>query len=533
VSKTREDECFDFVVVGSGPAGACAVDRLLELGKRVCLVDVGDDDEEGLREQIPDMSFEQIRGEDQNQKDYFLGRNHEGVPVGRTKVGSHLTPPRLFVRKRADQELQTRVDGASVMQSLAWGGLGAAWGAGVATFSDSQLTAMGLDATRVNPEYKAVAQRIGISGELGPLISKLDSVQAALPIDENAEGLLEASRSRLSKSLQVGRYALASLSEDRGSRKRNPLQDMDFYGEVRRSVFRPRYLLEELEKNQNLSVKKRKLVLRLERERDCTVLHCKDVDDGKQSVVRGRKVLLAAGAIGTARILLNSGDQTSSASGQPLLSNPYRYWVTLNWRRLGKAISRPRHSLAQLYGLYRDRKSSEPDSVSEIALSFYSYRSLLIFKLVRELPMPAFLGLIFARLLVNSLVIVGVHERGTAGIIKLEKSGDHEPASLLIRAPEPESTNAHDSGLIRELRRLGLIRLSEVRPPWGSSIHYAGSVPIQGSRPARWTCSPDFEVNGLPGVYLADSSGWKELPAKGLTLTIMAHARVLAEMVSR
>ncbi len=220
--------------------------------------------------------------------------------------------------------------------------------------------------------------------------------------------------------------------------------------------------------------------------------------------------------------------RTGTTDDQPLLSNPYRYWVMLNRPRFGKRAQGERHSLAQLYGLYRDR----PDTLAEVSLSFYSYRSLLLFKLVRELPMPVPFGVLAARLLVDSLVIVGVHERGTEGRMELEAASDAGPASIRIRAPRRSEAVMNERGLLRKLSALGLSSLSVVAPPWGASIHYAGSVPFAGTRPARWTCSRRFEVEGFPGVFLADSSAWGELPAKGLTLTIMAHARALADQVA-
>ncbi|HUP58140.1 MAG TPA: hypothetical protein VM598_11850, partial [Bdellovibrionota bacterium] len=87
-------------------------------------------------------------------------------------------------------------------------------------------------------------------------------------------------------------------------------------------------------------------------------------------------------------------------------------------------------------------------------------------------------------------------------------------------------------GLQSRLRRLGLLKLGEVDPGWGSSIHYAGTIPRSQARSAALRADAEFQIQALPGVYLADSSAWNELPARGLTLTIMAHARTLAEKVA-
>ncbi|HUP57002.1 MAG TPA: hypothetical protein VM598_06075, partial [Bdellovibrionota bacterium] len=377
-------EIHDHVVVGSGPAGAIAAQRLLELGKRVLLVDVGDDDP-ALRERIPDLPFEEIRETDPAQRDYFLGPSEEGIPRGKVRVGAHLTPPRQFVRRRADAILPTETKDASIMQSLALGGLGAAWGAGIATYPDSDLRAIGLDPRRIDPAYAEIAARIGASGEPCGMIAKLGAgISPPLALDENAEAILSRFRSgRAREGLELGPYPLAALSRKELGREANPLHDMDFYSESRRSVFRPRYLIEELERNPAFAIRRGLLVVRIRRSAAALEIECVNVGDGARSTIRARKALLAAGAIGSARILMASLDSPAvRATGQPLLANPYRYWVMCNWPRLGGAGTRPRHSLAQLYGLFRDEGSPE------VSLSFYSYRSLLLFKLVRELPMP-------------------------------------------------------------------------------------------------------------------------------------------------
>jgi choline dehydrogenase-like flavoprotein len=528
----NDSELHEYVVVGSGPGGAIAAHRLLELGKKVLLIDVGDDDPD-LRGKIPDLPFEKLRTTDGNQREYFLGSAEEGIPRGRVRVGAHLTPPRQFVRRRADRILSTELSGdTSIMQSLALGGLGAAWGAGIATYSDAELAAAGLDPGLINSAYHEVITRIGASGVPCEMISKLGNrIPRPLPLDDNAESVLSRFRSLPKNSseheLELGPYPLAALSESREGREKQPLHDMDFYSDSRRSVFRPRYILDEISSHPQFSIRRGLLVTSIKRAGSLMELKGVHVDGGEVWKLSARRVILAAGAIGTARILMNSPGLGENSGIQPLLSNPYRYWVMLNYPRLGKRSEKPRHSLAQLYGLFRHR--DKPDS--EVSLSFYSYRSLLLFKLVREFPMPTQIGLFLARLIVDSLVIVGVHERGTEGRIRLIRRSENGPAEIRIEAPtEIETTNLQLKSLARRLRGLGLVRLAEVDPGWGSSIHYAGTIPAGRAGVIR--VGSEFQVEGCPGLFIGDSSPWKVLPARGLTLTLMAHARSVAEMAA-
>ena len=59
----------DVAVVGSGPSGCLAAERLLDAGLRVTLVDVGHDDA-FTRGLVPDQPFREIRYGDPDQRRY-------------------------------------------------------------------------------------------------------------------------------------------------------------------------------------------------------------------------------------------------------------------------------------------------------------------------------------------------------------------------------------------------------------------------------------------------------------------------------
>ena len=73
------------------------------------------------------------------------------------------------------------------------------------------------------------------------------------------------------------------------------------------------------------------------------------------------------------------------------------------------------------------------------------------------------------------------------------------------------------------LRTLGCYPLKRVKPPAGGSIHYAGTLPYSvDERP--FSLATDGRLHRTRRVYVADGSGFRFLPAKGLTLTLMANA---------
>ena len=69
--------------------------------------------------------------------------------------------------------------------------------------------------------------------------------------------------------------------------------------------------------------------------------------------------------------------------------------------------------------------------------------------------------------------------------------------------------------------------MSHVRP-MGASVHYAGTLPMT-REPAPWTTDENCHSRDFKNVYLVDGSTFPFLPAKNLTLTLMANAVRVAE----
>lgn len=530
----------DVVVVGSGPAGAQAARVLVELGLTVNLVHVGRDDDR-YRQLIPDEPFATIRATDSQQHRYFLGDDGEGVPTGSVRIGSQLTPPRQFAARDADTQLPVASDSFEPMQSLALGGLGAAWGAAAYTYTACELAEMGLPEGEMQQEYDAVSRDIGVSGcnddDTGPFVAgQLSTLQPPLEIDDPHRALLSAynrmkGQRGLDARLTLGRIPLAILSQDKDGRRANPYFDMDFWSDSRQSIYRPRYTIAGLRQHANFCTTDGVLAVRFAEDATGVTLTGIRPDHGGGVVrVRGKRLMLCAGAINSARLVLASRDDTTTRL--PLLCNPYTYMPCLQLRMLGRAARDRRHSMAQLQGVYRAGK----DDTAALSLQFYAYRSLLNFKLVKELPLPAWAGAQAVRLLQNALVIVGVHHADapqTNNWIALAGLPTNRPAPLRAQyAPDADKRQRQDARereVMASLRSLGCWPTQRLHPGHAASIHYAGTLPILGEASAHQTgCTPEGRLLGTARVFVGDSSPWRFLPAKGPTLSIMAWARRVA-----
>lgn len=531
----------DFLVVGSGATGAHAAHTLVEAGASVAMLDVGHH-VDTYAPLIPDTDFISIRREDDQQHRYFLGDSFEGIPGPRVRTGAPLTPPRQYVTDLIDTFLPIRSSTFDPLESLAYGGLGSVWGAGACVYSDAELEAVGLDKAEMRAAYQVVADRIGIGGvddDARPYSWEgLERVDPLPPLDETCQRLLRAysrRRARFHRSgLRMGRTALALITSDRGDRKAHRSLDMDFYSDADKSIYRPWMTVDALRQRARFSYVRDRLVLRFEEDIDGVEVDCLDILTRERVRHRARRLILAAGTLGTARIVLRSSG--GAATWLPLLCNPYTYVPCLLPSMIGKALRPLRLSLAQL-SVFHDADGTNRD----VAMgSIYSYRSLMLFRILRQAPIDMADARILLRYLLPGLTILGIHhpERpGHGRTLRLatdaaSPTGDRLEVEYRLMDREVEALRRREKVMIRGLRSLGSWAIKRIDPGMGSSIHYAGTLPFSaGATP--YTLRSDGRLSGTERVWVADGSGFGFLPAKGLTLSLMANAHRVARAASR
>jgi hypothetical protein len=255
-------------------------------------------------------------------------------------------------------------------------------------------------------------------------------------------------------------------------------------------------------------------------------------DTGVREAHEARALVLAAGTFGTARLVLRSLERYDTPV--PLVSNAYTYVPTLNLRMLGRPTRDPRFSQAQLTAvLVREQPQRRL-----VQAQVFSYRSLLTFKLMKELPLAAVHSRRILQALMSCFTILGIHHEDRPTPTKtctLRRGASGGPDVLHIdyrpSAAEERMQRDDESALLRCFRRLGCLPLKRIRPGHGSSIHYAGTFPITAEdRPL--TCDRDGRLRDTRAVYLADGSVFPWLPPKGLTFNIMANADRVGAIVA-
>lgn len=492
---------FDVCIIGSGPSAVISAKHFVKIGYKVCIVDSGEDIK---KDKIQEKHFkEQIN----NDSDFFYPV--DDALFDAESGSAQVTKAREYITKNVVKYGKIISNNFAPFQTLASGGLSAAWGAACFTYSENDLNKVGID----NLNYEEVAKIIGISGPLESRFCAIKNKQKPAIIDHNGTSIL----SKIPKGISLEQSSLATLTESLDNRRPNPYFDMDFYSNFNDATFRSIQILRELQNHHNFTHIKNALALTFT-ESDAVTIKYLDLSNSVSHEIKAKTLIVCAGAINSYRFIANSLKCFDKAN--PILCNPYLYIPTIHLPNLGKKGAHFRHSLSQVFG--------EIDEVEDATLQFYSYRSLLISRLMAQTPMPSYFSRLFWRSLVESLVIVGAHfvdDGKSQRYIKAKNSED--VADLEIDFPWPKITGV--SKIITSLLKLKFVPMGVVKTKMGGSIHYAGTMPI--SKPLEYPIG--MNENGLihntQNVYCFDSSGWKYLPSRGLTFTIMANAYRLAQ----
>lgn len=528
----------DVIVVGSGPSAVNAAYPLVQAGRTVAMLDVGHEDTV-YRALIPQAPFAEVRRSDPRQHRYFLGDRFEGVPLGVLGAAPQLIPPRQYVLRDTDALLPTQAPGFAALQSLALGGLGGAWGAGCFPLLDNELVKCGLSPGAIRPHFEEVARRIGVSGtrdDLEPFWGPLDALQPPLALDHNATRILRRYRQQRtafhSAGLFLGRPRMAVLTRPLGGREANPYHDMDFWTNHGGSVFRPEVLVRELERYPNFRYLRPYLVERFREAGPGQVtVQAQALTNNSVAVFQAARVVLAAGAMSTTRIVLRSLERYNVPV--PLTCNAHSYTPCLHLGGLGRRHAELCHSLAQLTLIY----DPTGDREHLVQAQFFSYRSLLLFRLLNDSPLCYRESLRVLRALAPAFVILVLQHEDYQGVNKhcvLRRHSDGSDVLEINYRPQradERRQQRHEQVIRTWLRRLGCFPLRSARPPHGSSVHYGSQLATTvEDRPL--TCTPSGRLRGTDNVYVADGAALAYLPAKGLTGTLMANASRVAANIA-
>lgn len=517
---------FENIIVGSGPAGVSAALKLE--GPNTCMVDVGDEPSahfpfSTLSEALAAGSVRGMLGEHWQ----MLSNLTDPVqchPKLRAEAVQHVMQGEPFQVVGEKGEVLVRGRG-----SFAAGGMANAWGAQLLRYTEDDLTEAGdwpISASDLSRHYADLESYIGISGEMddmSPFLGATDTLLPPIPTVPVADYMLERYAAKRGprgiSGLQIGHPRLAVLTRPYRGRPAYDFGETEFFTPAQGGIYNPRHTLSELRQRGQITYLGGHKLISFSEHDDYVEVEVEVVQSRQRKTLRARHLLLACGAIQSARLVLLNRTQTGRSL--PFIDHQPTLLPVFFPAKFGSSL-RVKSFPIQLIGSLRGNARSD-------MISFYYPAGMLWSDLLPDIPLPMNIARTALAGMIGGMLVAQIWEasRPSAGnqmcvqvdgTVKIDYT-DRQPysnLSLLLAA-------------LRKLGGLSLGRLATMPPPsWG--FHHAGTLPMRLD-PKPFETHTDGRLWDSRRVRVIDGSVLPSLPAKNHSLTIMANSARIAEQV--
>lgn len=535
------------IVIGSGPSGANAALTLLEKGRRVVLMDVGNEEEDLP---LKENTFDELKMLLPDPWQYLLGDRLQGIiPPGSVSVFEY-PPSRNYLVREEDKNLSVKSRKAfNPYISHNRGGLGVAWGANCVPFDEDDFVGMPVTASEFRDSYLEMGNRLAIAGSASDRVgTKLGSDTALnnpLDLNDHDKALLDAyskKSKRISEQfgITIGRSRMA-VDTLPGSPHSCFYCNRCLWGCPRGAIYDPRMTLRQCEAYSAFSYRPSTYVTRLiTSRRRVTGVEYLDTRTREFISEQADLVILAAGAIGSGaiflrtlkndselKLMLGNGEiKTQSLLDTKVVKLPYIFL-----RMIGRPISAKNFQFNKLLALIEN--NDIPEYGRLVQGEILSLSSLMYHPLISKLPFGSRTSSkLFFRLKPSiGVVTIFLPDRpylnnGMRLVTDPNSAGGDQLEFCYQSDPRKDELRANIVSRVRRaLRSLGCIapRNATMILPDGAGIHYAGTIPMS-EEDNIFTLDSDCRSRAYDNLYVVDGSAFPRLPSKSLTLSLMANS---------
>jgi choline dehydrogenase-like flavoprotein len=516
----------ELIIVGSGAAATAAALALVRLGHRPTMLDVGYvDDSAALRVEGNLYHYRQ----EHDSFDLHMGADYRGLAgvLNDEPTVAKLNAPRMaFVTRDAAALGPLDQTEFQAIQSFALGGLGNAWGAGLYRWISADLQDFPIGLAELEPYFDVLTREIGISGaddDLTEFFGAPTGLQPPLELSYNARRVALAYGRRRkalrAKRITLGRPRAGVLTVPQDDRPACDYSNLEFW-QSQPYVYTPAVTLRRLIAAGQIDYRPGLLVQRWIETADGVTVVARDMHSGDTVRVSGQRLLLAAGAINTARIALQSAGD--SATRLSLLENPVLQIPLVLPASLGRRLDTHAFGLVQLNLVWEAAAYQTILQGSLLELT-----APLRAEFFGRFPLAARANLALIRHLLPAMLMLQLYfPAWVQPPSRLSLLGD---GRLRIEGQPFPAEPARLAPLLDALRSLGLWTHPALiqQPVTGHAIHYAGTLPMRAA-PGPYQCYPNGRLVGAERVYVADSASFSNLSAKNMSLGMMANAMRIA-----
>lgn len=511
---------YDYIIIGSGPAGVSVAFPLVEAGYSVLMLDGG------KKGQLPppNTSLLNLKDTDKNQWKWMIGDNINDISYNKNASPKLNVPSLKYVFDEYSEKNKIISENFLSLGSLSTGGLSNAWGCGVASLDKSECNAWPLKYEDLKKSYNIIAKRIGISGknndDMANYFGLDENAQDALPLDPLNHHIISKYQLKKEKYLKtnfrLGRARVAALSKKFDGRNPCDLSSNCLLGCNKKSLYTAIYDLEKLKKFSNFYHSPGFLVNSLFQISKYWEVRGLIAKTDKKFILSTKKVILAAGTLATTRLALQT---LKIYTPTKLYSNPSAAFMLF----LPKYLGAKRQGT---FGLGQLSFRNKIDDNTRVFGSTFSTTGIPISNFANHLPINRRNGIKILANLLSSCLVGNVFLPSEFSNITTQLTNNNY---LLVTGSKNQYQKVIMEKAKKDLKKSFLLSGAILLPAsWkvgsqGSDAHYAGTFPMSKSYGDKNT-KPNGELYAANGIFIVDGACLPNLTEKSHTLTIMANA---------
>ena len=522
----------EIIIVGAGPSGTFAAYQLR--GREPLVLDVG----YRAQESALDGNFYELRKTSSaGGPDLFaelIGPGFESLHnVFHASLGPRLKGPRMrFVTRGAAELSPVVAQNFDALMSFAAGGMANAWGAGLYRFTADDLAGYPISVLDLEPYYDAITAKVGISGADDDLSRFFGSARGLLPpvaLGASGRAVLrrytQRRKSLNRRGLYIGLPRLAVLTRDHDGRRAYRYDTLECFRPNDPAVYTPTYTLDELVRRGEILYERGVLVERYTESSAGISVLARSCATGERRTFHCRRLILAAGALNTAKIVLRSNDD--HVTRLPLLDSNRSSIPLVDPWGIGGALDRSVYSAAMLRAVYAGEHGP---GLTHMAV--YASVGTLCSDYLFDFPFSARGNIAAAKYLTPALLLVQLSYPDAPTLTNHVRLLPDDRLELRYTSKPASPLESRVLGLFRELGYLGALGLCRRLTP-GNSCRYAGALPMTTTPVGPYQTGRDGLLSRTHGVYVADAANFTVLPSNSHSFTMMANAMRIADHVGR
>lgn len=515
----------DIIIVGSGASAVAAALQFSKMNIKPLILDVG----LTPRQQIETPKNLYALKASQKSTSFLVGEQLAYFCKDKQNLPAKLKSPYFDYVTDDPGFFNVYQDHYNLITSYAKGGLANAWGNGLMRFSEEDFENFPISLNDLIPYYEELENAIGISGrndDLSKFFGSVHNLQQPLKLAHNAQKIWKKyDKNRTSiqeKKIYLGTPRVGISENKYRQREECKYDNLEFWQPGHPSLYSPSMTLDELILADKVEYKKGYFVDHwLEKDGIIEVV-AYSIDNKQECRFKASKIVLAAGVVNTARIVLKSrNDHTTKliATDNPAIQFPIFFPSSL-----GNALETNSFGLTQLSLIYQSSILNQ-----KVIGAFVEVTSPMRSEFFDKFPFLASDNINFMKYILPGMMACQIFLPSDPNInatLSLDKNNNILLEGTQDVVPQPL---VHEA--VGVLKALGLWTLEGFghRVSHGNGIHYGGALPMSSSPVSPYETTVDGELSENKNIFIADGSLFKHIPATNYSLSLMANAMRVAK----